>query len=60
MQIGEKKGLAKGLEKGEKKGLREGLERGIRVCHKIGLPAEDIAQKFNIELNDVLLITKLL
>jgi len=62
LQKGEKKGLEEGLQKGEKKGLEkgleEGLERGIRVCYEIGLPAEEIALKFNLDLNDVLRIIK--
>jgi len=42
----------RGIEKGEKRGI----EKGIVVCFEIGLSAEEIADKFDIDISKVLQI----
>jgi len=42
----------RGIEKGEKRGI----EKGIVVCYEIGLSAEEIADKFDIDISKVLQI----
>lgn len=44
--------------KGKAEGLEKGLEKGIIVCYEMGLQAEEIAQKFELELEQVLKVIK--
>jgi len=44
------KGIAKGRSEGETKGFEKGLAEGIIICHEMGLPVEQIANKFKVSI----------
>jgi len=56
IEKGEKRGIEKGEKRGIEKGEKRGIEKGVVVCYEIGLSAEEIADKFDIDISKVLQI----
>ena len=53
-EIGLEKGIEKGIEKGLKRGLLNGkLESAATMIIEFGLPADEVAKKLKISIDDI-------